>query len=72
MGRRRTLNSPSRLTVEAHEGFRKSITPSAPDPFDEIDELVADAELDLQPRSRRQANSVLRILDELETGRARA
>jgi hypothetical protein len=41
------------------------------DDFDEIDELVADAELDLQPRARRAANNVLRILDSLETGRGR-
>lgn len=62
------MNSPHRLTVEAHEGFRASITPPAPDPFDLIDELAA-AELDLQPRSHREADRVLRLLDEIEAGR---
>jgi uncharacterized protein (DUF2461 family) len=64
-------NRNHRLTVAAQEAFRQSITAPPTDLYDEIDELVADAELHLQPRSRRQANSVLRILDELETGRGR-
>jgi hypothetical protein len=33
--------------------------------FDEIDELVADAEIDLKPRSLRQADRVLQILDDI-------
>jgi hypothetical protein len=60
-----------RVTVERHTAFRKSITPPALDPYDEIDWQVADAELDLQPRARRQVNSILRTLDKLETGRGR-
>lgn len=32
-----------RVTVETHEGFRRSITTPQPAPFDLVDELVAEA-----------------------------
>lgn len=63
--------SRERLTVKDHEGFRASITPPAPEPFDEIDmEVASDPALDRLPqrRSTRGAGRIFQILDELEQG----
>lgn len=52
------MNSkPPPLTVEAHQVFRQSITPPAPQPYDELDLAAADES---------PAERVLRLLDELE------
>jgi hypothetical protein len=45
------------ITVEAHEVFRQSITPPAPQHFDEVDLAAAD---------ETPAERVLRLLDELQ------
>jgi hypothetical protein len=67
------MSRPVTITVAEHSAFRQGITqPPAPDPWDEIDELVAEAEIDLQPRARREADNVLRILDEIQRGRTRS
>lgn len=57
--------------LELQAASRRSFIPAMRQHVDEIDWEVADAELDLQPRAHRQVNNVLRILDQLETGRGR-
>jgi hypothetical protein len=51
------ITQPDRITVEAHEVFRQSITPPAPQHFDEVDLAAAD---------ETPADRVLRLLDELQ------
>jgi len=56
-----------RVTVATQEAFRESITPPAPEPYDEIDELAADPVFDHIPQRRnsRGTSRLFAILDEL-------
>lgn len=57
-----------RVSVASQEAFRTSITPPAPEPYDEIDHLAADPVLDHIPqlRNRRGTSRIFAILDQLK------
>jgi hypothetical protein len=57
-----------RVTVATQEAFRESITPPAPEPYDEIDHLAADPVLDHIPQRRnsRGTSRLFAILDQLK------
>ena len=56
-----------RVTVASQEAFRESITPTVPEPYDEIDHLAADPVFDHIPQRRnsRGTSRLFAILDEL-------
>jgi hypothetical protein len=57
-----------RVTVATQEAFRTSITPPAPEPYDEIDHLAADPVLDHIPQRRNSSGTsrIFSILDQLK------
>ena len=57
-----------RVSVATQEAFRTSITPPAPEPYDEIDHLAADPVFDHIPQRRnsRGTSRIFAILDQLK------